>query len=230
ARLSDAMPHVRIAAIEALAHFESPAAWQALASAARSSDPDEARAALVGIGQKARASAIPILIAAARDGDLPTKLIAISGLARQPGAQAIDELARAARDSDEALRSAAISLLGERDDATDVLLALALEAPNPSVDGALARRDRTSSLGTALRDADDATATVIAAALARIADPKATAELFAALDNPNPSARRAAAASLVAIGADGADAATAKLASEDPDPDVRRFCSALRAP
>ena len=225
ARLGDAMPHVRVAAIEALARFETPAAWQALTSAVRSSDPDERRAALVGLGQEARAAAVPILVEAAHSADLATRLIAISGLARQPGARAISELAHAARDADPALRDAAISLLGERDDATPALIALALDARDPAIDAALSRPIRVTAIEDALRDADDHAAVTLAAALARI---PAVPTLFAALAMDNPAARRAAASSLVAIAAYGANDRIAKLASDDPDPDVRRFCSALR--
>lgn len=231
-RLADAMPHVRVAALEALARFETPAAWQALTSAARSSDPDECRAALVGLGQRPRAAAVPILVEAARSGDLATRLIAISGLAVQAGSEAIDELGRAARASDPTLRDAALSLLGERDDreASLALIAVALDtAPTDPAHFALSRPSpaRIATIGEELQTANEHAASVLSAALARIGDGAATAALFDALTIDNPAARRSAASSLVAMSADGARAAVAKLATEDPDPDVRRFCVAL---
>jgi HEAT repeat protein len=232
ARLADAIPHVRVAALEALARFETPAAWQALTSAVRSSDPDECRAALVGLGQRPRAAAVPILVEAARSDDLATRLIAISGLAMQPGSEAIAELARAARATEPALRDAALSLLAERDDrdASLALIAVALEAaPTDPAHFALSRPSpaRIATLGEELQTANEHAATVLAAALARIGGPAATTALFDALTVDNPAARRSAASSLVAMSADGARAAVAKLATEDPDPDVRRFCVAL---
>ena len=229
ARLSDAMPHVRIAAIEALAHFDTAAAWQALTSAVRSNDPDERRAALVGLGQRARPAAVPILVDAARSPDLATQLIAISGLARQVAPEAVSELGNAARSPDPALREAALSLLAERDDRAAVLELIAVARDAEPLDGAHLALSRPSVargvvLGEALLGADDHTASVLAAALARMS---ATAPLFEALTTGTSAARRAAASALTAIGAIGAREAVAKLAYDDPDPDVRRFCVAL---
>ncbi|MEO8843462.1 MAG: HEAT repeat domain-containing protein [Kofleriaceae bacterium] len=233
ARLADAMPHVRVAAIEALARFETPAAaWQALTSAVRSTDPDERRAALVGLGQRRRAAAVPILVDAARSTDLATRLIAISGLAVQGGAEALEVLGRAARDADPALRDAALSLLGERDEpeAVRALIDIALDAaPSDAVHLALSRSSpaRIAAIAAELDDANDHSATVLAAALARMADAGATSALFDALKTGNPSVRRAAASSLVAMSVAGARAAVTKLAADDPDLEVRRFCVAL---
>lgn len=230
ARLADAAPHVRIAAVEALARLDTPAAWQALVSAARSADPDEARAALVGIGQHPRDAAIPILVAAAHGEDLATRLIALSGLAAQPGAEPLQELQLAAASSEPTQREAAVSLLAEREDpaasAALVEIALATELDHP-VHRALSRPPRIPVIAEALRRADERAAVVLSAALARIPDPRATAALFHALATGEPVVRRAAASSLLAIAAEGADAAVARVAADDPDPDVRRFAAAL---
>ena len=236
ALVSDEMPHVRIAAIEALARLDAPAAWTALVSAVHSADPDERRAALVGIGQRSRAEALPLLLEAASSGDLATRLIAISGLAVQPSASALHELVRATRDPDLAVRDAALSLLADRDDrdATTALIVLALETgPDHPVHAALSRVTparvvaRIEALGDALRDASEQAAPVLVAALARMAEPRATAGLFSLLAMKSAPARRAAATTLVATHAEGAVAHIRRLAAEDPDPEVRRICLAL---
>ncbi|MBA3459661.1 MAG: HEAT repeat domain-containing protein, partial [Deltaproteobacteria bacterium] len=67
-RLADATPHVRVAAIEALARLDTPESWQLLLSLARSRDPDEQRAALVGIGHHTRPAAIALLVEACMSG------------------------------------------------------------------------------------------------------------------------------------------------------------------
>lgn len=232
ARLADPAPFVRIAAIEALARLDTPVAWQALTSSVRSNDPDEQRAALVGLGQRPHPAAVPILVDAARAGDLATRLIALSGLAVQTGDDATAELATAARAPEPALRDAAISLLAEREDrrAIEALVELAFEADHDHpVHLALSQPSpaRLEVLAERLRGADEREATVLAAALARMADPHATAALFEALATGSPAVRRAVAAALLAMGAAGAGEAVAKLAAEDPDPDVRRISAAL---
>jgi len=231
-RLSDPAPFVRIAAIESLARLATPTAWVALTSAVRSQDPDERRAALVGLGQHARPAAVPILVAAAHDGDLATRLIALSGLAVQGGAEPIRELTAAARDPEPALRDAAVSLLAESDErgALDALVEIAYESDlDHPVHRALSRPtpERIVVLAAHLVRAGDREASVIAAALARMADPRATAALFDALATGSPAVRRAIATSLSAMGAAGAAATVARLAAEDPDPDVRRISAAL---
>jgi len=135
-------------------------------------------------------------------------------------------------DAGEASGSDAWLELGERDDreASLALIAVALDtAPTDRAHFALSRPSpaRIATIGEELQTANEHAASVLAAALARIGDAAATAALFDALTIDNPAARRSAASSLVAMSADGARPAVAKLATEDPDPDVRRFCVAL---
>ncbi len=232
ARLSDPMPHVRIAAIEALARVESPAAWQALVSAVGSDDADERRAALVGLGQRVRPEALPLLLEAAHSPDLATRLIAISGLASQPSTGALQEVVRAARDPDPEIRDAALSLLADRDDpdASRALVAVALDtALDHPAHIALSRpsANRIAALVDRLASTSDHTAAILAAALARMADPRATAALFGLLATASSAARGAVASVLVAMNAEGARAAVTRLANDDADPDVRRIAAAL---
>lgn len=230
-RLADSSPHVRIAAIEALARLDTPQAWQALRSAVLSEDPDEKRAALVGISHSARPEAIPILLEASASDDVATVLIALAGLARSTDARATARLSAAAGGSDDLLRDAALSLLVDRPDrfAADVLVdtALATDSEHPAhVALSQPAAVRIAAIAARLDGADDRSAPVLAAALARMAGPDALAALFDALAATSPSARSAVATALLAIDADGAREAIGRLVVDDPDQEVRRSCLA----
>jgi HEAT repeat protein len=80
-----------------------------------------------------------------------------------------------------------------------------------------------------LATTDARTAPVLVAALTRMQSAEALAALFDALGNANPAVRAAAAAALVAAGVQGAARVVGALAREDPDPEVRRVCSAALA-
>ncbi len=232
-RLADAYPHVRIAAIEALAWLDTPQAWQALASSARSLDADEQRAALVGLSHRPRPAALPFLTDAAQSPDMATRLIALAGLARSPDPRALPPLVAAARGDVSELRDAALALLAERTDraAAEALVdaALVSESDHP-VHLSLSRLSGpwVAAITARLSNADDRAAPVLVAALARVG---ALDALFSTLRSPSPPARRAAAAALIMIDAEGARAAVEALASSDPDPDVRGACrAAVRDP
>ncbi|HEY3804922.1 MAG TPA: HEAT repeat domain-containing protein [Kofleriaceae bacterium] len=230
-RLADASPQVRLFAIEALARVATPESRLALRALVRSADPDERRAALLGIATHDDPSTVELLVEAAQDSDVATRLFAYAGLGRSHGRAALDQLARGLADPATEVSDAVLSLLAERDDrgATELLLELALEQElEHPVHAALSRPGavRIAVIAEHLAQAGDATAPVLAAALARIRNGAATATLFSMLSVPNPSARRAAASSLIAIDADGARAAVGRLATHDPDPEVRRVCSA----
>ena len=233
-RLADASAHVRIAAIEALARLDTPQAWQMLLSLARSRDPDEQRAALVGISQHTQPAAVALLVDAARSSDVATRLIALSGLAGSTVPAALAELARAARDPQPEIRDAALSLLGERDDAdaAAMLVGIALESePEHPVHTTLSRPGdaRIAEISARLETAKGGEVTTLISALARMHVPNATRALFEALVAPAPEVRRDAATALMAIAAGGAVSAVRKLATEDPDPEVRRASAAALA-
>jgi HEAT repeat protein len=230
-RLRDNAPQVRIAAIEALSRLGSPEAWDAVRRAASSTDPDERRAGLVGVGMYAREGATTILIDAAKSTDPATRLVAVSGLARLDEPRALTALEEAVSDSTPEVRDAALSLLAERQDeaAAHVLVDCALRAePDHPVHRALSRPgiSRVGAIMQRLKSADDRSAPVLVAALSRMHVDSATAALFDALALTNPAARAAAASALVGANADGAQNAVSLLAQNDPDPEVRRICSA----
>ena len=233
-RLSDAMPHVRIAAIEALAHVATPPAWQALCSAIRSEDLDEQRAALASMALRPRDEALAFLLEGASSADRAMRLIALSGLARRAEPAALAALSTMASGDDPELREAALSLLGDRDDpeaATALVeIALAMDLDHPahlilSLPGA----PRVRAITVRLAAADDRAAAILVAALARMRDAHGTAALFTALRLGNPAVRLAAAGALVGSGTAGARAAVGALALSDSDPEVRRVCAAMSA-
>ncbi|MBA3821688.1 MAG: HEAT repeat domain-containing protein, partial [Deltaproteobacteria bacterium] len=233
-RLSDATPHVRIAAIEALGHLDTAAAWQALSSAIRSEDPDERRAALGSMALRTHDHALPYLLDGSVSEDVATRLIALSGLVRRPERAALDALAVAAQAEDREVSAAALSLLTDRTDSEAagvlVTIALASDLEHP-VHQALARpgASRIEAIASRLTSADDREAGLLAAALSRMHHEDATAALFDVLADNNAAARRAIAGVLVGLGAHGARAAVARLALQDPDPEVRRICAAASA-
>lgn len=230
-RLRDSAAQVRIAAIEALSRLGSPQAWEAVCRAAASHDPDERRAGLVGVGMHAREGATDLLIDAAKSEDPATRLVAVSGLARLDAPRALAAIEAAIADPSPEVRDAALSLLAERQDeaAAQVLVDLALGAePDHPVQRALSRPapSHIAAIVSRLASADDRTAPALAAALTRMHAEAATSALFDALALANPAARAAAATALVAADVEGARCAVSKLAQEDPDPEVRRVCSA----
>jgi HEAT repeat protein len=231
-RLRDPAPQVRVAAIEALSRLRSPEAWEAVCRAASSSDPDERRAGLVGVGMQGRVGARAILVAAAKSPDPATRLVALSGLARLTDPSSLAALDAAVADPTPEVREAALSLLSERDDepAARVLVDWALRSePDHPAQRALSRpgASRVIAILSRLTAADDRAAPILVAALARMHLETATHALFEALAFTNPAARAAAASALVASGTEGASQAVRGLADTDPDPEVRRVCAAL---
>lgn len=231
ARLDDDLPHVRVAALEALGRLDDPAARAAMLAVAQGDDPDARRVALVGLAAVPSPAARALLDAATRDADLATQLIALAGLAQIADPAALAALAAAARDGSPELREAALQLLVESPAAGAathlVELALAAPAAHP-VHAAVSRPGptRVAALAARLADSAPGPASVLAAALARMHDHGATDALLAALSAANPASRRAAAIAVIALDAPGGRAAVARLAVEDPDPEVRRLCLA----
>jgi HEAT repeat protein len=86
-----------------------------------------------------------------------------------------------------------------------------------------------AGLSAALHRADDELAALLTGLLARANRPEATAALFEAITLPNVAVRRAAATTLSALGGREAIATLQRLASQDPDTEVRRVCALLLA-
>lgn len=234
--LDDPAGQVRVAAIEALSHLRGELAFEALRRAMRSDDADMQRAALVGLGMSRRPEAEPLLLDATRSEDVSTRLVAIAALADFEGSDGVMKaLAAGCDDPDEAVRNAAIGFLATRTgtDATRALIARLACAGDPErVIDALAQPvdGRAAVIAEALASADEECAPHLVAALSRMQRAEADALLRAACTSPHVPARKAAAHAVAAQRGPEARATLRRMATEDPDPDVRRIVALLTAP
>jgi HEAT repeat protein len=230
--LGDPAGQVRVGAIEGLSHFDVAPARQALMAAARAGEEDVRRAAIIGLGIGGRLEALPTVVEALRAADVASRLVAVSALGGFDDPSVNELLGGMAGDPDEAVRNGAVGALAARPgpEATSVLIGLLERA----VDGeavwkalAVPSPDRVAGILAALERADDELAPSLASALARMGDAAGAAALLRALALANPSARKAAAATLGGLGSREALAAVRTAAVEDPHPEVRRVCAAV---
>jgi HEAT repeat protein len=232
--LEDEAGQVRVSAVEALSHLESPEAHRALKQAAISEEPDVKRAALVGLGIVHRLEDLPIVMSAAASSDMSTRLIALSAMVSFQAPIVVGALSSAAVDSDEQVRAAAIGFLATRSEqeATEVLVELlgsdttrelaktALQVPNVG---------RVAGLLAALETANDELAPLLISVLARIQRPEARKAMITAIKLRNVAARKAAATGLAANRDAEKIAVLREAADNDPDRSVRNICALLIA-
>jgi HEAT repeat protein len=231
-RLEDEAGQVRVAAVEALSHLRGDVALEALQKAAGAADADVRRAAIVGLGITGRPEALPILLAGARSPDAATRLVAVSSLAGFEGREALASLTAAAADPEETVRLAAIGYLAGREGVEAAQVLVDLLSTTTAVDRVQAAlsmhvRGRIEGIVLALERADDELAPRLTSALARMRRRAATGALVSALHSANVCARKAAAATLAAVGTTQAVSALERASTEDPDPEVRTICSLL---
>lgn len=234
ALLDDEAGQVRVAAVDALSHLQTPIASEALLRAAASGDPDVCRAALIGMGIRKDAAALPVLLEKAHAHDAATRLVAISAVADFGGEDVELALEEAARDPDESVRTAAVGFLAARTGvrATRRLIALASYRPvRELVESSLAVpvEGRVEGLVQGLATADDEQAPRLVSALLRLRQPDATELLRGLLSLPNAAARKAAVAGLSARTDRDAREALRTAARNDPDAEVRRIATLLLA-
>ena len=225
-RIYDEAGQVKVAALEALSHLDSPVASQALRDAADDPDLDLRRAALVGLGLQKREGDLPLLLKASRDADNATKLIALSSLNSFQNTQALQRLIAALFDSEEQIKDAAINLLALRPEpeASTALasminpskagdrIRLALTQPSPG---------RLAGLLVAMGGATDENAFLIASILGRLPNGEGKRGLLSAMLMPNPAARKAAATLLGSFKDSEVLETLAQAAENDPDEGVR---------
>ncbi|RKH58757.1 HEAT repeat domain-containing protein [Corallococcus aberystwythensis] len=226
---NDDAGQVRVAVVDALAHMHTESAMAALRRAASSSDADVRRAALLGLGVARRPDALPVLLEAVHSDDPATRLVALSAVAEYDAPETLPALLRAAGDRDDSVRSAAVGFLATRTGthATQQLVSLLGDVMlREQVVSALALpvEGRLPGLMAALEVADDATAPLLVAALARMRRADARAALMQSLIGASPSGRRAAAPAVAALGTVEAREALDRAAHRDEDPEVRRAC------
>ncbi len=230
--LEDVAGQVRVAAIEALSHFDSPVAHQALRSAAEREDLEIRRAALVGLGLAKRIEDLPILLSAVSSSDPATKLMALSAVAQFPSSRVVGALSSAASDRDEQVSASAIAFLGGRreQEATEVLVELlAIPALKNKAKAALLipSEGRVAGLLIALASADHELAAILISILSRLQRPEARTALLSAFRLNNVAARKAAAQALAARRDSEMVSALQEAEENDPDQEVRQICSLL---
>ncbi|WP_223639382.1 HEAT repeat domain-containing protein [Corallococcus sp. EGB] len=226
---NDDAGQVRVAVVDALAHMHTESAMAALRRAASSADADVRRAALLGLGVARRPDALPVLLEAVHSEDPATRLVALSAVAEYDAPETLPALLRAAGDRDDSVRSAAVGFLATRTGphATQQLVSLLGDMMlREQVVSALALpvEGRLPGLMAALEVADDATAPLLVAALARMRRADARAALMQALVSASPAGRRATAPAVAALGTVEAREALDRAAHRDEDPEVRRAC------
>jgi HEAT repeat protein len=230
ALLEDEAGQVRVAAMEALSHMRGDAAFDALRKAVDATDVDMRRAALIGLGIRKHRAALPILLSAASSPEPATRLVAVSAIAGFDAPEVVPALGQAVADRDDSVRTAALGFLAARPtvEATLALIdRLRAGAYDPRILAALsiASEGRIQGILTALEAADDELSPRLTSALARMHNPNATAVLLSALSMPSAPARKAAAATLGAIGTQEAMEQLRRASTDDPDPEVRRICA-----
>jgi HEAT repeat protein len=231
--LADPAGQVRVAAIEALSHLPGDVAFEALRDAAAASDVDIRRAALVGLGLSRRPEAAPILIEALASSDVATRLVALAAIADfDETPEVMTALGNAVADAQETVRNSAVGFLAARNGvpATRILIDALRQSSDPErVIEALTvpAQARVATLAEALETADDELASLLVSVLARSRRPDADRALRAALSGGNPAARRAAASVIAVRGADDDVVELRRMASADPDAEVRRVAALL---
>jgi HEAT repeat protein len=220
---------VRVAVVDALAHMHTESAITALRRAASSADADVRRAALLGLGVARRPDALPVLLEAVASEDAATRLVALSAVAEYDSPETLPALLRAASDRDDSVRSAAVGFLATRTGvpATQALVSLLGDMTlRERVVSALALpvEGRLTGLLTALEAADEVTASLLVAALARMRRADAQAGLLQSLTSASPAGRRAAAPAVAALATVEAREALERASVQDEDPEVRRAC------
>ncbi|NVJ13581.1 HEAT repeat domain-containing protein [Myxococcus sp. AM010] len=225
----DAAGQVRVAVVDALAHMHTESAMTALQRAAVSADADVRRAALLGLGVGRRPDALPVLLEAAKSEDAATRLVALSAVAEYEAPETLPALLHAAGDGDDSVRSAAVGFIATRPGvpATQALVSLLGDMTlRERVVSALALplEGRLPGLLAALEAADELTAPLLVAALARMRRSDAQAALLQLLGSASPAGRRAAVPAVAALGTLEAREALERASTQDEDPEVRRAC------
>ena len=234
ARLEDEAGQVRVAAVDALSHLQSPVATEALRRAADAADPDVVRSALIGLGIRRHPDVLPILLDRAVAGEAATRLVAISAMADFDDPRVEEALEQAARDEDESVRTAAVGFLAARAglSATPRLIRLASHHPvDALVDQSLGVQveGRVEGLLEGLESADDEQAQRLVSALLKLRPPDVTDLVRRVLALENPAARRAAVSARRNLRAPAAREALRAPAAAAPDLEVRRIATLLLA-
>ena len=225
--LEDDAKQVRIAAIEATAQIGGREAVDRLTHAVLSPDLDVRRASLVGLGILGGPSALEAIEPHLESSDPTTRLLALAAIEKTRSPRSLSAVIGMLGDPDGPVRGAAFAALSDWPgrEAAEMLQRLVLA--NPHEDRyleALARPvdGRTEVVRESLVDADETTAPLLTAALARNPSVTASAALEELLQCGSRASRTAAAAAMLASGRRPAARAVREALANEPDPEVRR--------
>ncbi len=231
---SDPLPHVRIAAIEAVGAIGGAHVLSHLQQWCEADDRDVAAAALEAVGRLADAAGLRPLEEALKSGDPARRLAALRALIAHGSSGAVATLEwTAAADADpgvvrlamDGLRQVAASGADGRDAAVDALVGLLADSERRRLAVGLLGELPPSCIGRTglgLADRSDVVRRGTLDALSRFRDREATRLIASALDDPAAEVREAAVAALVRTGAADASDALEALSQRDPSAAVRR--------
>ena len=237
---ADPAPHVRIAALQALASIDAYIAGEMALPLIKDPDPEVASTALTAVAAGAHPAADDLLEDAVKSGEAFLRRAAVRALPARSTARAaellawaaclaeppdlprllIESLVRLAASDDAAARAAAVTALVNLASATetrDAALRTLAALPQAAVDD-LARKLQAPRVATKLAAVE---------ALARMRHPRASEALQHALEDDDAAVRRAAVAAFGRLGTTSAAAAVAALSVSDPDERVRRLAAAM---
>lgn len=222
----DPIPPVRVAAVEALGQLGAAHAVAALGSLASDRDAAVAGAALTALARLPGDGALGILLTALGGGERELQEAALGALGERADGAAVPAVARiAAGGADPEMRVLAMQVLGDigTEGAVDALVALTAEPRRAATAVTVLARlaeGQVPWVARGLTHPDIEVRCAIADALARSRSHAAIAALRAALDDPAPAVRLAAAAALRRI--DLHDAHDPGAVQGPADADLRR--------
>ena len=235
--MSDAAPHVRIAALDALGLIGDTDALSTLVACAEEPDQDIAAAALRALGALGSPDALPLLQRGTRAHSIKTRLSAIAGLAADGSEGAVGVLAWVAGAEDQpAVFGAAIAALGEvaASSATGAAAAVSalldlqgdpLRAEAASTASARLGAARADDLARGLEHPLVDVRRKTIDALARMRTPETTQFVARALDDEVAAVRETAVLALMRLGARAVEARLQDIARQDPSKAVRRVAA-----
>ena len=238
---SDAAPHVRIAALDAIGALSAHSETDTVRALTADPHADVAAAALVALGRIAGADALPDLRDALRAPEPVRQIAAVQALATQGSAAAVGSLEWAAlAGANEAVVSAAIGALetvaaGDTAAAGAAVDTLCRMLSDPARRGrataALAQLppSRLDELARGLQHPSPEVRCAMVVVLGRVQRAEATALIPAALADADAAVRETVVLTLTRLGTRGLDTTFAALAAQDPSKRVRRAAAAALA-
>lgn len=224
---ADALPPVRIAAVEAIGAIGDGDGIDAIRPLVRDEDPLVARAALVALGGSSSRESLDALVAALDAPDLELAVAALTAIGRRADRRAVPAVASLATIGDAGLFPDAVRALARigGEEAVAALVALAEEPRQVAVVvAALARlgADQMQWVARGLGHPDASVRCAVIEALGRTGHRTATSWIVRALEDGSAAVRLAAVQALGRLDLREAEATLGAVVRRDVDPAVRR--------